>query len=445
MTTDHKQEDRHVGANVSEIKLGQIECVSALARHISEHSELLESPTNSRADQQSLDSVDNEVSKLLTLDEVESLSSAHVSSSEVNLIDLFKASQRTMLFGDTNVGKSFFAQELALSISSGAECFCFSKSKPAKVVYLDGEMGDTFVPRLKMLCGCELNPLVKQNLKVKPLRGEDVSVPKNKEHLINELESFLPSVVFIDNIISLFDEAVKGRVDPLKLFVETLEKNGIAVVLVHHTSKSAETYKGPIELAALCQNVIHLKSRAQIVEAFAKEDRGVPPRMAALMGAKDVGPLVSMSFSKCKICPELEKETHYYYLPINGQWTSLNLDEALVTPTDLKNVCGTGDNPNPELTEVEEEILEAVRVYEKAADTGTKAMATPVVELTDEQQQVLEAAKKSPISNKVVRNILNCSESKATNILCKLCQANYLRRTGQGPTTKYYLSGILNR
>ena len=183
----------------------------------------------------------------------------------------------------------------------------------------------------------------------------------------------------------------------------------------------------------------------QIREELEQERGSVPPRIAALIEAKDVGPLVSMSFNKCKICPALEKAQKYYYLPINGRWTSLELEEALVPLTELRNGGVTGDNPNSELSTVEEELSEPVRVYDQAVDTRSKAITTPAVELTYEKQQLLEAAKKSPLSNKAVRDILKCSESKATNILSELVRASYLQRIGQGPATKYYPSGILNR
>ena len=227
------------GNHAEVINLNNVESVSFLARYIRDHAVMYEDIMISKPTKDSHVHNQAQEFKLLSLDDMQSLHSSHVSSSDVTMRDLFKASQRTMIFGDTNVGKSYIAQYMALSISSGEECFCFSKSNPSRVVYLDGEMGDTFISRLKMLSGGELNPLAKQNLKCIPLRGGDVCASHNKEIVINELESFSPNVVFIDNIISLFGEAVKGNVGPLKSFVEELEKKSIAVVLVHHTSKSA--------------------------------------------------------------------------------------------------------------------------------------------------------------------------------------------------------------
>lgn len=416
ITDDYTYRSQVEGNLAEVINLNNVESVSALARYIRNHSVMNKDIMISKSTEDSHEHNRDQEFKLLSLDDMQSLHSTHVSSSDVTMRDLFKASQRTMIFGDTNVGKSYIAQCMALSISSGTECFCFSKSKPSKVVYLDGEMGDTFIPRLKMLGGGELNPLVKQNLKGIPLRGGDESSPQNKEIVINELESFSPYVVIIDNIISLFGEAVKGNVVHLKSFVEELEKKGIAVVLVHHTSKSAETYKGPIELAALCQNVIHLKSRAQIVEEFAKEARSVPPRMAALMEAKEIGPLVSMTFTKCKICPELEKEQHYFYLPINGQWSRLEIEASPMCITEMENEAGD-ILPNAELPSARNVVMDIHDVCDGSHDTAMKSITTPDVELTDDKQLILEAAKKSPISNKYVWDILKCSESKASMLL----------------------------
>lgn len=424
------------------INLDSVESVSALVKYIGEHSEIFESiaPSQNLGEQQILNSGDGGDFKLLSIDEMAQLCSSHVSARDVTMSDLFKPSQRTMIFGDSNVGKSYVMQDIALAFATGDACFCFHKSKPVRIVYLDGEMGDSFFPRMTMLSGGDLDPLVKNNLKVMSLRGRPLGNLKSTEIVIHKIEEYRPNLVIADNIISLFGEAVKGNVAPLKSFVETLEKIGIAVVLAHHTGKSAETYKGPIELEALCQNVIHLKGRQQIQDEFAKEALSMPPRMAALMVAKEIGPLVSMSFKKCKICPEFEKLKNYFYLPINGQWSPLDLEGASNTYAGWKNDA-TDAFTNTGLPVLENVTSDTTRFYDSSPDTGTKDVTTSPIELTYEQREILDAAKKFPISNKDVRKILDCSESKASRLLKELVEANLLLRNGHGPATKYDLVG----
>lgn len=435
------QECCHDDSTIHEISLERIECVSALARYIGRHSVLFVNPSTINShDPQSSNSGDDEDFKLLSIDEMEYLHSSHASSSEVTLADLFRPSQRTMMFGDSNVGKSYVMQYIALAFATGEACFCFHKSKPARIVYLDGELGDSFVPRLIMLNGGDLNSLVRKNLKVMTLRGMSLDNLGSKEAIIHKIEGFSPNLVIADNIISLFGEAVKGNVAPLKSFVEMLEKAEIAVALVHHTGKTAETYKGPIELEALCQNVIHLKGRTQIEDEFSKEGMPVPPRMAALKGAKDIGPVVSMSFKKCKICPELEKFKNYYYLPINGQWSPLCLERESTPFYGVKNDA-VDIHPNAKLLVAENLTSDTSMICDGSHDTGTNFIANPPVELIDEQRRILEAAEKSKITNASVRTLIRCSESKASNLLKDLVDMKLLRRLGSGRSTEYTIVG----
>lgn len=289
-----------------------------------------------------------------------------------------------------------------------------------------------------MLNGGHLSTLTR-NWKIMPLRGSSLGDIKVQKSFIQKLQEFNPDLVIIDNIIALINEAVRGNVDSLLSLVKKMEKNGSAVVLVHHTCKNVDTYKGPSELAALCQNVIHLRGRTQIQDEFSDQECSVPPRVAVLISSNDIGSVISMSFEKCKICPELEKSKHFYFLPINGQWMPLDSKGGTSFVNGGKNndftaILGNVESPKSNAIPSASSVTTDSSREEDKVPTDTL-----LGDFTGDELLILEEAKKSRLTNTSVRTILNCSESKASGLLKSLVESNFLRKIGAGRSTEYTL------
>lgn len=422
-----------------EINLSQVESISTLTQFIWERSipyQCSPVPTSPDDLQDSNPGDGGEDFRLLSICEMTQIGASHISASGITLGDLFKPDYRTMIYGDSNVGKSYFMLQIALAYAAGTSCFCFAKTVPMKVAYIDGELGDSFLDRLYMLNSG--NPINLDNtLKVMRLRGSTLEDSKAQGNFLSRLQGFNPSLVIIDNIIALMNSAVKGNVKGLISVVKEIEKMHAAVVLVHHTCKNDDTYKGPSELAALSQNVIHLRGRTQIEEEFAKEGCPIPPRMAALIASKDIGPVISVSFEKCKICPEFEKVKNFYYLPINGQWMPLDINGTPIPGPGVKahdstdNLCKTDSHIS--------EVLPSRTARSASPSQEEDKVATAIVlgDLTDDQRRILEEAKKTKMTNARVRTLLGCSESKASGLLKSLVESNLLRKIGAGRSTGY--------
>lgn len=72
-----------------------------------------------------------------------------------------------------------------------------------------------------------------------------------------------------------------------------METLGIDVIVLHHAGKADENFKGPVDLVSLCQNVIHLEGRNQLVG-----DDGLLSELTGALG--EDGPVVRMTIEKCK-------------------------------------------------------------------------------------------------------------------------------------------------
>jgi len=418
--TEQKQSSTE-NSDREEIDLLRIECVSALARRINEKSvpyERKEISLQQKTIQDGRSAIEDMV-RPRSFDEMASSACINISSDKLTIKDFFTSNYRTMVYGDSNVGKSFFMQQLALSCATGAPAFFLSASAPAKVMYIDGEMDKSFKIRMNQLLNGKESTMLNENLKVIQARGLSLSNTEVREAVLNELRKFNPDLVITDNIFSFLPEAVKGNTESMLDFVRAIEKIRAAAAFVHHTGKDGKSFKGAVELAALCQNVIHLKGKEQIKEAFLKEECQIPLPLAAAIDDKQNGTVISVEVEKCKASPELEGKPQFYRLPMGGIWTPITIgDEKEAAPT----------------------ASEVNQVAEETEDTScTQHTESP--ELTEEEQEIIKYVKeKGRITNGDVRKLFGCEHSKASNLLTGLHKKGILVRRPKGRETYYNLA-----
>ena len=99
-----------------------------------------------------LDAVAEQLNKLVTpdsiLDELVWIDDAAVLTSNYLIKGWLGAQQMTVIYGQSNVGKSFFTLDLAYHIAAGRD-WHGNKVKQGTVLYLAGEGGQGFLARMK--------------------------------------------------------------------------------------------------------------------------------------------------------------------------------------------------------------------------------------------------------------------------------------------------------
>ncbi len=350
---------------------------------------------------------------------------------------------RTLVYGDSNVGKSYVLQCIALGYSTGNPSFFFFATSPSKVVYIDGEMADSFFSRLNQLHDGNNEQYLKDNLKVIPSRGISLTYESIQNNILNNLKFFKPALVIIDNLISLLPDAVKGNTNNLLSFVRNIESIGAAVIIVHHTGKDAKTYKGAIELVALCQNVIHLKGRKQITEEFEKENLKMSLPLARAIESRENGPVISMLVEKCKVCPALERQPHYYCLPIDGKWERINVnvadDSEELAREALDNVAAkteSGDEmdtarvvPGVPISVAHQAADDGADVVDSTCDQQNQAAMLP-----PDERKMFQCIQANPggVKRTEIDDALGWSESKTRGVLNSLIGQGIVERCGRG-------------
>ncbi len=158
---------------------------------------------------------------------------------------------RTMISAPTNIGKSFFLQNLALAVASGNADFLGKfKVSPASVLYLDMEMGE---PALKERFTRMIGENTADNLFVQYACGLDLLENESQFKVEFWLQNRRPDILIIDSIGDAWtgDENDKQEVAKLEKYLNYIkDKFKISIIFSHHWRKaSKENNRGP-EMAA---------------------------------------------------------------------------------------------------------------------------------------------------------------------------------------------------
>jgi hypothetical protein len=222
----------------------------------------------------------------------------------------------TLLWGPSNVGKSYAALEIARVLIFGGTAFGLRSAGGKKVCYLDGEQDSTRTgKRLRQLSGggdLLWQQKVQESFSYKALDSGATRTPEAAAMLAQTAAECGADVLVIDNIISLFPSA-KNNPSKVLEFVHTVEKKGMAVIFVHHSEKTGQIFLGASELGALSKNIFKLMP----VEPAEEESD------AAKSARQGKGPLVRIELEKTKVLPQAEHNAVVAHLPISGQWRVL--------------------------------------------------------------------------------------------------------------------------
>jgi hypothetical protein len=159
--------------------------------------------------------------------------------------DILCTTSRWIIFGETGVGKTLVSLEMAGAIAAGAPFLKWSARRPARVMYLDGELpAETFKERMELVAaryGADIE-LFGYNREV---LGEDDMPPLNAEAgqvwLMREIDAIKPDIIFFDSIMCLLNGSMAEEESwaPMKTLVRQLSARHIAQVWLHHAGHDA--------------------------------------------------------------------------------------------------------------------------------------------------------------------------------------------------------------
>ena len=184
--------------------------------------------------------------------------------------------ETAMIWAATGVGKSWLALSVALAVAGGGEVLGWRADQPARVRYIDGEMTErTVQDRLRTLLDSGAvqgldTEAAGQNLKIESRQGQALTVdfhdllnPEHQDRLLDDLRRDRVELVIFDNFTtlsdSLGDENSAGAMKPALTLMLKLKQAGVAAILVHHSNKSEDNYRGSTAIAATFEVILGLK------------------------------------------------------------------------------------------------------------------------------------------------------------------------------------------
>jgi hypothetical protein len=174
---------------------------------------------------------------------------------------------RVLLSAATGVGKSMLALEIACAVSTGPGFLHWPAGRPARVRYIDSEMGAEEVKDRLVRLADRHPEAVRDNLHVVSLEHCPEAKPLNTEAgrkwLLNLVNADNCELLILDNLMSLTDaplteEETWKAIEPLML---ELSRRRCAVIVVHHAGHNATRYYGTSTMAWQMTACIHLEGR----------------------------------------------------------------------------------------------------------------------------------------------------------------------------------------
>ena len=182
--------------------------------------------------------------------------------------------ESAMVFAAPGVGKSLLALSMALAVAGGGVLLDTWQTggKPRKVLYIDGEMAlDDIGERARILmpsAGGNLEA-VTGNLQIMARQQQeahswfvDLSEERSQEFVISKAVDDGIELVILDNLSTLAtieDENLASAFNSTNMFLLKMKQAGIACLLVHHTAKASDNYRGSSKLATSFDVMIGLK------------------------------------------------------------------------------------------------------------------------------------------------------------------------------------------
>jgi KaiC/GvpD/RAD55 family RecA-like ATPase len=198
--------------------------------------------------------------------------------------------ESAMVWAEVGLGKTMFTMTLALMVAGGGTAFGWHNDTPRKVLIVDGEMArEDLQERAAMLMdtveGIDREAAA-SNLAfmARTWQARDVDFPDlndreqrakgdgvcGQDAIVSAADRHGAAIVFLDNYSTLADvpdENDAAAMGPTLGFLMRLKSAQIACVLVHHSGKTGDTYRGSSRLATTFEVIMGLKRLSDTIGA----------------------------------------------------------------------------------------------------------------------------------------------------------------------------------
>lgn len=191
--------------------------------------------------------------------------------------------ESALIYAAPGIGKSMLTLTLSLAVAGGGSFLNWSAPKPRRVLYLDGEMAVADVQErarclLPTVSGIDAEAagrnlvMLARQAQHPDVEFPDLGTPEGQRTLLRKVRAGRVDLLVIDNLSTTFsceDENSAAAIRPAVKLLMRLKQAGVACILVHHTNKTGESYRGSSMLATTFEVIFGLTRGADM-----KDDHG---------------------------------------------------------------------------------------------------------------------------------------------------------------------------
>jgi hypothetical protein len=176
---------------------------------------------------------------------------------------LIREGESMMLWAAPGVGKTMAALSMALAIAGGGKFLGWKAPKARRVLYVDGEMhmGDLqsrLGSLVKAVPGIDLEAaggnltLLARQAQDPEAEFPDLATKEGQEFVFKKATLGNFALVILDNfsvLADVDDENDAAAMSPVLQFLMKMKQGNVATILLHHSSKGGDNYRGSSKLA----------------------------------------------------------------------------------------------------------------------------------------------------------------------------------------------------
>jgi hypothetical protein len=186
---------------------------------------------------------------------------------------LIRQGEQVLIYSSTGSYKSWLGTAIWLAAVNGSHVAKttdgtdkWKAPKSRKVLLLDGELDQFDLgERLNKLCpnyGDNEGLVLMRQMQQINSAFPNLAKPADQDSLINFCVAHEVELIVLDNLTTLADvedENAASAMKPLTHFLQKLKAAGIATILIHHSNKGDNSYRGSTVLATTFNAIIKLK------------------------------------------------------------------------------------------------------------------------------------------------------------------------------------------
>lgn len=186
---------------------------------------------------------------------------------------VLKEGESMMLWAAPGVGKTMLALSLAVAVAGGGNVLTLKGAGNRRVLIIDGEMNEAdlkerFVALIPSAEGC--NPeMAVSNIEIIARQAQELGTPfpdlaetSGQQKVLQRAIKGKFDLVILDNfstLATLEDENSSSAMDPVLRFLMEMKQAGVACILIHHSAKTGDKYRGSSKIETTFEAILGLK------------------------------------------------------------------------------------------------------------------------------------------------------------------------------------------